>query len=512
MSKLRYGWASRDLSTDAPIVITGQAHQRISQGTHDPVTTTALVLEREGQTAVFVCLDTTGINSYLVDEVREKTHALRKDIPAESIMISATHSHTGTCHKLNEYLFKASDDPQDAMPINFEYVNTDDYRHFLSDTMAEMIVEAWDKRSEGGIAYGYGYAVVAHSRRVTYFDDVSTRPGANKGNNTYAINGHAVMYGNTNDENFAGYEAGADHFINILYTFDKDQKLTGAILNVPCPSQCSESEWMLSASYWHETRQRIREKYGDIFIMTHCAAAGDLSPRILHYKQAEKRRFTLKYGGEETITEEFTRRDIAERIADAFDEVLSWAKKDIRTDMVLEHRVTVTELERTKISREQYEDCKRGLEELRQQSFADTGDVKADLIRNSTLVSNRARLIAGIKLYEKMQQGVTTAQSEVHTIRLGDIAFATNVDELYMDFQHRVQARSPFEQTFVIQLVGQPSNLTQVSGSDSTWYLCTQRGLENKGYSASIFCTRVSPEGGQQWVNCVVDELKQLKK
>ena len=78
-----------------------------------------------------------------------------------------------------------------------------------------MIIEAWDKSSEGGIAYGYGYAVVAHSRRVCYFDDLSLRPGVNK-LDTFAVNGHAAMYGNTNDDNFSHYEAGADHFINLL--------------------------------------------------------------------------------------------------------------------------------------------------------------------------------------------------------------------------------------------------------------------------------------------------------
>ena len=515
MSNLKFGWASRDLSTDDPIVITGQAHQRISKGSHDPLTTTALVLERDNKNVVvFVCMDNVGIGPNLVDEVREKTHALRSEIPGNAIMINATHAHTGACHYENEILFHASKDPQDAMPVNFEYTNADDYRHWLSDTMAEMIAEAWDNRSEGGIAYGYGYAVVAHSRRVLYFDDVSTRPGAPKGNNTYAINGHAVMYGNTNDDNFAGYEAGADHFMNVVYTFDKAGKLTGAIINVPCPCQCSEGEWYLSASYWHETRELIRKKYGNIFIMTQCAAGGDLSPRILHYKKAQDRRFALKYGDGETISEDYMRRDIAERIAACFDEVLSWAKNDIRTDMELIHDVSDVKLERTKISKEQYENCKASLEELRATPFKEGGDVMQDMMFNTTLVANRRRVLAAIEMYEQEQNGITDTTMELHTIRLGDIAFATNCYELYMDFQHRIQARSPFEQTFIIQLVGQPSTYRQLSNSycDFYYYLCTERALEAKGYSASIFCTRVSPKGGQQLVDATVKQLKELYK
>ena len=65
----------------------------------------------------------------------------------------------------------------------------------------QAVREAWEKRAPGSYAYGYGYAVVAHSRRVCYFDDVSKRPGAVV-NSTHGVNGHAVMYGDTNDENF----------------------------------------------------------------------------------------------------------------------------------------------------------------------------------------------------------------------------------------------------------------------------------------------------------------------
>ena len=92
---------------------------------------------------------------------------------------------------------------------------------------------------------------------------------------------------------------------------------------------------------------------------------------------------------------------------------------------------------------------------------------------------------------------------EMHVLRVGDISFASNRYELYMDYQHRIQARSPFEQTFVIQLCGQP-------GEEGGGYLCTERAREGKGYSASVFCGTVSPQGGQELVNETVRQLKQL--
>ena len=157
------------------------------------------------------------------------------------------------------------------------------------------------------------------------------------------------MYGNTNDPNFSHYEAGADHFVNLLYTFDLSGKLTGAIVNVPCPSQCSEHIRRLSGDYWHDFRVRLRKQHGNVYVLPQCAAAGDLSPRILHAKAAQERRFRLKYGeGDRKDMNE--RKDIAERLLVAFNEALSWASKDIQTHLPLGRIVKTIELERRFIS------------------------------------------------------------------------------------------------------------------------------------------------------------------
>ena len=310
MNQIRIGWASRDVSTDKPVNIPGQFHMRISEGVLDPVTVNALVLDSGDDQVIFLSCDVVVIRAHLLDIIREKLARVYPEIPGMKILMNATHTHCGPSHYV------------DVRPFNYsmEVASSDEYREFMTDKCVEAIAEAWNGRAPGAYAYGYGYAVVGHSRRVCYFDDVSKRPGAVI-NSTHGVNGTSVMYGNTNDDNFSHYEAGADHFINLLYTYDADGKLTGAIINVPCPSQNSEHEWMLSADYWNDVRKAIRARHGNIFILAQCAAAGDLAPRILHYKQAQDRRFRLKYGEEQT--ERAARKDIAERIAAAFDEVLA---------------------------------------------------------------------------------------------------------------------------------------------------------------------------------------------
>jgi hypothetical protein len=317
---------------------------------------------------------------------------------------------------------------------------------------------------------------------------------------------------------FSGYEAGADHFLNILYTFDKNKKLTGAIINVPCPAQNSELEHYLTADYWNEVRRDLRDKYGDINVISQCAAAGDLSPRILHYKKAQERRYRLKYSELDidvrvnNKTEIYNRYEIAERIVSGFDEILSWAKKDLIFDAKISHSVKTVELDRRIISEDEYIYCCDNIKRLKQEGFQSTGDIEADFICNSSKLSEIDRLQITVERYE-LQKEKHTIPAEIHIIKIGDIAFASNPFELFMDFQHRIQARSPFVQTFIVQLCAQPSSDSESSVKsawDSSGYLATERGVEGSGYSATIYCNIVSPGGGQQLVEKTLEELNAL--
>ncbi len=498
---LKIGWSKRDVSTEEPVLISGQFYARISKGVLDPIMLNCLVMEDGKDMVIFLSGDFVGGHNIL-DPIREKVAARRSDIPTEKILFNITHTHCGPDLTENSFFWEA---PHDKVEI---YAN-DAYRDFMSTQAADAIIEAYDGREEGSFAYGYGYAVCAHHRRPVYKDDLSLRSDSqNKEGNPFAVDGHAKMYGPTNDEMFMGYEGGADHYINLLYTFDKDENLTGAIINVPCPSQNSEVEYWLTADYWHDVRTKLKEKYGDIYILSQCAAAGDLSPRTLHYKEAEARRYQLKYGEIENADkldrpwEMYNRKDIAERICTAFDEVLSWAKKDLIRDADVRHTVKTLELPRRLVSKEQYEFAKQEIEALRKEPFVNTGDVHADFKVNTAHMSKISRFTGIKNRYEEQLQS-ETGKMEMHVIKIGDVAFASNPFELYIDFQHQMQARSPFTQTFVIQLCDQPKGYP-------TGYLATEKGVANHGYSATIYCNQISPAGGDILVEETLAELKKL--
>ncbi|MBT7302013.1 MAG: hypothetical protein HN849_20975 [Victivallales bacterium] len=499
MNELRIGWASRNISTDKPVDIPGQFHTRVSQGVIDPITVTALVIDNGSDLVVFLSADLVSIRPYLLEEIRAKVADMVPGLPVEKILMSCTHTHAGASYYKSNQVSMAK--PEQFPHPDIEITPGDEYRAFLVAQTAEAIGEAFRRRAPGGIAYGYGYAAIAHSRRVVYFDDLAKRPDAT-GRPGMIVAGHAAMYGNTNDDKFSHYEAGTDHFINLLYTFDQDGRLTGGLVNVPCPSQNSESEWRLSADYWHDVRVALRKKHGDIFLLPQCAAAGDLAPRIMHYRQAQERRFRLKYGPEDPGVRELKARwDIAERIADAFDEVLDWAKKDIQTALPVTHTVDTIDLSRRVITDEERSREAAQLAELNAIEFASEGTPREKLIHDSTLVARRNRCQRILDRYED-QQKQPKVQMELHVLRIGDVAFASNSFELYMDYMHRIQARSPFCQTFVVQLAGTPT--------DCGGYLTTERGAWGKGYSASLYCNQVSPEGGQELVEETVQRLKAI--
>jgi hypothetical protein len=97
----------------------------------------------------------------------------------------------------------------------------------------------------------------------------------------------------------------------------------------------------------------------------------------------------------------------------------------------------------------------------------------------------------------EFQDKQSTCETEIHTLRLGDIAIATNPFELFVDYGLRMKARSPAEQTFVVQLA-----------CDSLCYLPTERGVASGHFSAEIMSNIVGPQGGQILVDRTVESLK----
>ena len=87
---------------------------------------------------------------------------------------------------------------------------------------------------------------------------------------------------------------------------------------------------------------------------------------------------------------------------------------------------------------------------------------------------------------------------ELHALRLGDVAIATNPFELYTQYGIQMKARSKALQTLLIQLAGPGS------------YLPTEPAVRGGGYSAIAESNEVGPEGGQVLSDRTVEVLNAM--
>ena len=149
-----------------------------------------------------------------------------------------------------------------------QMLTPEEFADFAIPIIAQNIVNAWQKRAEGGIATGFGEARIGHCRRAVF------------------ANGKAEMYGDTTRQDFIGMEAGEDTGVEMLFTYDANGKKTGMLLNVACPSQNMESTYMVSSDFAGATRELLKAEYGEDFhTIYQISPAGCQSPRDLvrHY-------------------------------------------------------------------------------------------------------------------------------------------------------------------------------------------------------------------------------------
>ncbi len=475
------GWASRDVTPSRPVNLRGQFHARITAKVLDPVTVTALAVSsgRGGDPFIWVSCDSVAVPLKTLQSARRKLAELAPGFPAEKLIINATHTHDAPDLDGGWY-----------PPVPAGVMTPAEYSEFFAERVAEAAAESWKGREPGFVAWAMSYAVAGHGRRALYFDDLRKRPGYSERAGT-SMETNARMYGNTADPQFKAIEGYADHSVHFLFTFDKARKLTGAIVNIACPSQETESLNEISSDFWHETRNSIRKQFGKkVFLLPQCAPAGDLSPHLMFNKAAEQRMLALK-----GIS---SRQEIANRIKTAFADALVPARKDMKDSAVLLHSTRILDLPRRMVTKEEYAKVKKGFKELE-----DTVPSEQDYMRNAAvLFSRKVRCSRIIERYETQKKN-SAHRMELHVIRLGDIAFATNTFELFSDYGIRMQARSPALQTFTVQLC---------AGIERPCYLPTREAEEGGSYSACVYCNEVGPEAGDLLVEETLKSLNSMWK
>jgi hypothetical protein len=301
------------------------------------------------------------------------------------------------------------------------------------------------------------------------------------------------MLSNANDPRFRHMEGYEDHAVDILCFYDDQRRLKATALTLACTAQMSQGETVVSADFWHDARQLVRQRYGkELCVLGFCAPAGDQCPHLSYRKKSEARMDQLRGL---TRTQELGRR-----IAQAFFDTAEVIAKDIRDDVRLIHQVQQVELP-TRI--------------VTDAEFAIATKVCADIDAKK----ERGKWDAWVrKLYGGVCQRYLDRESgrnrvyrmELHVLRLGDVAIATNPFELYVDYGVQIEARSAADQTILIQLAA--------TGQEDGYYVPTPRAVKAgalsespmNNYSATVMTDVLGPEGAQVLVDRTVEAINRL--
>lgn len=492
MGKLLIGWAEEGLVPDKKVSLAGQFYERISEYVESEITATAMAVEADGEQMIMVSVDVVSVNSTLLGLARQKFTAMTKEIAAEKIIVGAIHTHTSIKYGsvsnvgkniLNEFLPKHRQYTALVEP-DHDVLEGDEATEFLAGKIAMAAKKAWDNREEALYANAFGRAVVGHCRRVVYDD------------------GSAKMWGDTNSANFMELEGGNDSGVELLYTFNKDRKLTGIVANIACPAQVLEHRSFISSDYWGKVKQFLREEFGpDLYLLALCGAAGDQCPRdMIRWVNPEtpindphvKREHYIERKADPSMFDikgcTLVGKRVANEIIAVYDELT-----ELKSEAEFKHKVIKYDLPLRKATSAEYEQAVREMEYYVQKN-------KDKEVFNYE--DNAAMYVyAGTIARYRRQQMEETVPVEIHIARLGNIAIATNPFELFLDYGNRIKARSKAEQTFLCQLT-----------CGSMGYLPTEKAERGSHYSAYISSGHVGHEGGDMLVRKSVDEINSMWK
>ena len=497
---LKFGWAEVSITPDKKASLAGQFAERISEYVEKPITATAMAIESDGEQAIMVSVDIVYVTYNLVKAIREELVAKAPEIDPMKVIFSATHPHTAPCYpRLNKVAlasgratsFRAlieSELPEGKKYVesaeisgNKDIISDDEMFDLLVERITKAVIEAWNNRKPGSYSNAFGRAAVGMCRRATYSD------------------GSAQMWGDTNTAVFEALEGGSDTGVELLYIFDESNKVTGVVINVACPAQCVQHRHFISPDYWGEVKVLLREYFGkDLFVLALCSAAGDQCPvDLIRWVEPEsdlndpncKRINPPKRKADPSMFDLAGMKKAGKRVArevidayeDGLDEAISCAEFKHETHLMPLplRRVTLADVKEARREIQMYLQNKPG-----DVDFNDAAALQVHL---------------GILRRAELQEYMDVLETEVHIIKLGNIAFASNPFELFLDYGNQIRARSKAEQTFLIQLA-----------CDAAGYLPTEKAERGGHYSAFVSSGNVGHVGGEQLVRQTLTEINKL--
>ena len=438
----RVGVATVDITPPMGIGMAGYYHERGADGVLDPLQSKAMVLESSGERVAFVTLDIISITRTITDEARLQIEKAT-GIKGSHVMISATHAHTGP-ELANRS--KRSSDMGGQKELSIQYTQE------LPEKIAQSVILANKNLQSAQISMAKGRCDnLGYNRRYFMRDgSVGWNPGK--------LNPNIVMPAGPNDPE-----------VGILYVEQPGavgpEKSIATYVNFAMhPDTTGGSK--ISAD-WPGALGRVLGGYHGSMHMT--LVANGTCGNINHLDFAWK----WRNGG---ATEQ-------NRIATILGAAVFQAYKNLIPvkPMILRGNQEFVELALPEITRQQVDDA----QQIVQTTKNDQG-------------ANFMKLVKAYRLLDIDERKGKPYRVEVQVIALGqDIAWVSLPGEVFVELGLSIKKRSPFAQTFVIELA-----------NENIGYIPDRRSYAEGNYEPES--ARCAPGSGEKLVDSAVKMLNEL--
>lgn len=463
---LQVGVARVDVTPPLGYAMSGYFRPRGAEGMLDPLEAKAMVFRQGDQVAAICSCDIIGVTRPLSDTVRLRV-AEETGIPAERLILAATHSHTGPAYasdlKRHLQLESAS-----SPALSRDGEQSTDYPQQLIDGVVEAVVAANRALAPASLEVGEAEVETVSFNRRFILKDGTVRTWARLA-----------------DPDVVRAAGPIDPGLDILAVRRPGENSPSAALAVFALHLDTVGGTKYSADYPHHMEELLRAQLGESFSLVFGAGTcGDIN----HNDPTGAPRNSAQTIGE-TLGEAFCERlaslapvqpklSMASRYVDlplqpATEDDLAWAKRIVAQDRAGEKLDKLAEVKAYKL-------------------------LYLDDLHRNPLGALRKKGAGGAGQGDGTSRGVVTV--EVQAIRLADdVAIVSLPGEVFVELGLEIQRQSPFSHTMVVEL----------AQSNEMAYIATRAGYRQGGYEPTN--SALAAGAGEELALAAVELLQQLQ-
>lgn len=450
---MKAGFAEADITPELGLEVPGGYGKAYCRSIHDPCKVRAAVFD-DGRTRVaLVGVDAGFVYRPMVLQARELIRQ-RCGIPAESVLIGASHSHSsGPLGIVQPGQYDHASDLVKRLAYEKSSCADAAYVDKVRDKIVEAVCAADRGRVEARCGAGVGKEDrVAFNRRLRMKSGVTyTHPGQN-------------------NPEVVDYAGPTDPAVGVLGAWDGAGKLLGCVVNFACHATTSPGG--ISANYVYYLERTIRGAMGqDAIVVFLQGYSGDVTQvdNLSPYVFPNGERWAQIVGG---------------RIgAEAVKTLLLMEPGQLAP---LDARSRVLKINRRTPDPERVQRCL----ELAQKDPQDVGHTEWAFAKE-------------IVLLDALRAVSPVAEVEVQAIQIGPVVLLANPGELFCQYSLDTRSRSPFPITFPVGYA-----------NDFAGYVPTEEafGPQGGGYETRLTsCSNLEVQAGKQMVEAALELAGPMK-